>query len=38
MLIPNPVLVFNTFKNINEFIFDGVSGVLSDNFIGILIR
>ena len=38
MLVPNPVLVFITFKNIIEFVFNGVGGVLSDNFIGTLVK
>ena len=38
MLIPNPDLVFYTFKDVDEFVFNGVGGVLTDNFIGILVK
>ena len=38
MLVPNPDLVFIVFRMLMSFVFDGISGVLSNGFVGILIK
>ena len=38
MLVPSPGLGFYSFKDVNEFVFNGVGGILTDNFIGILVE
>ena len=38
MLVPSPDLVLIFFKDVDEFVFNGVGGVLTDNFISILVK
>ena len=38
MLVPNPVLVLMVLRMLISLCFNGISGVLSDGFVGILVK